>query len=89
MRHHVDRRAVMQRLRSDPSIRFNESGRALLHWLGQHPTEQPSLERVIDQVPPHWAGVVADLIRGNAEAWTEAAAALERRAASEEGSMTG
>ncbi len=85
----IDRKVALQRLRSDPLLRFNESGRALLRWLEQHPMELPSLGRGINHVPPYWAGVVANLIRGNAEAWTAAAVALEQRAAVEGEAGTG
>ncbi len=77
----MDRASALQRLRNDPSLRFNEAGRALLRWLDQHPMEQTGLGRIVDYVPAHWAGSVAELIRGNAEAWTEFALELEQRAA--------
>ncbi|WP_405840224.1 ParB N-terminal domain-containing protein [Streptomyces platensis] len=74
-----DREATLESLRNDPSIRFNESGRALLRLLNQSSVEQASLERIVDHVPPHWAGTVAELIRTNAQAWTAFAVALEER----------
>ncbi|MER7990215.1 ParB N-terminal domain-containing protein [Streptomyces noursei] len=75
----VNRQATLDSLRNDPSIRFNESGRELLRLLNQSSVEQASLERIVDHVPPRWAGAVAELIRTNAQAWTTFAAALEHR----------
>ncbi|WP_055599446.1 ParB/RepB/Spo0J family partition protein [Streptomyces aureus] len=74
-----DRQATLESLRNDPSIRFNNAGRELLRLLNLSSVEQASLERIVNHVPPHWAGTVAELIRNNAEAWTAFAAALEQR----------
>lgn len=74
-----DRTAALQRLRQDPSLRFNEAGRALLRWLDSHPTGPPDWERAIENVPAHCAEIVARLARGNAKAWREFAEQLERR----------
>ncbi|WP_051820255.1 ParB N-terminal domain-containing protein [Streptomyces flavochromogenes] len=74
-----DRQATLESLRNDPSIRFNDAGRELLRLLNLSSVEQASLERIVNHVPPHWAGTVAELIRNNAEAWTAFAAALEQR----------
>ncbi|MER8221534.1 ParB N-terminal domain-containing protein [Streptomyces sp. NPDC094143] len=74
-----DREATLESLRNDPSIRFNESGRALLRLLNHSSVEQAALERIVHHVPPHWAGTVAELLRANAHAYAGIAAALERR----------
>ncbi|MGW1544710.1 hypothetical protein ACWCPM_31590 [Streptomyces sp. NPDC002309] len=74
-----DRQATLESLRNDPSIRFNNAGRELLRLLNLSSVEHASLERIVNHVPPHWAGTVAELIRNNAEAWTAFAAALEQR----------
>ncbi|MFC8270097.1 ParB N-terminal domain-containing protein [Streptomyces cinereoruber] len=74
-----DRQATLESLRNDPSIRFNNAGRELLRLLNLSSVEHTSLERIVNHVPPHWAGTVAELIRNNAEAWTAFAAALEQR----------
>ncbi|MEW2118316.1 streptomycin biosynthesis protein [Streptomyces sp. NPDC005474] len=75
-----DRDVLLRRLRSDPSLRFSETGRSLLRWLAQHPHESAELDQVVRTVPPHRATAVAELIRVNVEAWAECAEALERRA---------
>ncbi|MCM9082387.1 ParB/RepB/Spo0J family partition protein [Streptomyces spororaveus] len=75
-----DRDVLLRRLRSDPSLRFNETGRSLLRWLGQHPHDSAELGQVVRSVPPHWATAVAELIRVNVEAWAECAEALEQQA---------
>lgn len=75
----LDREATLESLRNDPSIKFNESGRMLLRLLNQVSVEQVILERIAPHVPSHWAGTVAELVRSNAQAWTEFAVALEVR----------
>ncbi|MER7735988.1 ParB/RepB/Spo0J family partition protein [Streptomyces erythrochromogenes] len=75
-----DRDVLLRRLRSDPSLRFNETGRSLLRWLGQHPHDSAELGQVLRSVPPYWATAVAELIRANVEAWAECAKALEEKA---------
>lgn len=75
-----DRTVLLKQLRNDPSLRFNDSGRSLLRWLGQYSDESAALGRLVQQIPPHCATTVAELIRANAAAWAECAAALERRA---------
>jgi hypothetical protein len=65
----VDPAAVMQTLRKDPSLRFNETGRALLRWLDNHMMsgEVPP----IDGIPPHCVTMIAALARHNARFWAE------------------
>ncbi|RSM76801.1 hypothetical protein DMH04_36305 [Kibdelosporangium aridum] len=74
-----DRAEALQQLRQDPSLRFNEAGRALLRWLDSQPVGPPDLERAIENVPAHCAEIMVRLARGNAEAWRELAEQLERR----------
>jgi len=65
----VDPVAVLDALRNDPSLRFTESGRGLLRWLGLHVMDDRAATVVIGSLPPHCAGSVAALARHNAEFW--------------------
>jgi transposase-like protein len=66
----LDAIAVMQTLRNDPSLRFNESGRALLRWLDQH-TVTSDTAPPVDGIPAHCVTTVAALARHNARFWAE------------------
>lgn len=81
-RERVGRDSVLQSLRNDPSLRFNEAGRGLLRWLAQRPSEDGELARTAQHVPDHCAATLAELIRGNVERWAQFAEVLEQRAAS-------
>ncbi len=74
-----DRAAVVARLKADPAVRLRESGRALLRLLNMHTLESASWEDIIENVPSHWFGAVAQLARDHAEIWAEFAARLESR----------
>ncbi|MEO3749545.1 ParB/RepB/Spo0J family partition protein [Streptomyces sp. B6B3] len=74
-----DRAEVVARLKADPAVRLRESGRALLRLLNVHTLESASWEDIIENVPPHWFGAVAQLARDHAEIWAEFAARLESR----------
>ena len=65
----VDPGAVLGALRNDPSLRFTESGRGLLRWLGLHVVDDSVATTLIGDLPPHCAGAVAALARHNAEFW--------------------
>ncbi|MFJ2786651.1 MULTISPECIES: ParB/RepB/Spo0J family partition protein [unclassified Streptomyces] len=75
-----ERAVLLQRLRNDPSLRSNESGRSLLRWLSQHPDQSADPGGIAERVPAHCASVVAALIRANLTMWSECAEVLQRRA---------
>jgi ParB-like chromosome segregation protein Spo0J len=75
----VDHRLILEHLRRDPSLRYNDSGRTLLRWLAQRAIGTDDWKIVVTQIPPHCAIVVARIARGSALAWTELAEALDER----------
>jgi ParB-like chromosome segregation protein Spo0J len=75
----ADRRTLLAKLRHDPSLRFSEAGRHLLHWLHRHTVDTDGLESICHGLPDHWAPVVAELARTCATAWTAVAEQLEQR----------
>jgi ParB-like chromosome segregation protein Spo0J len=74
------RRAALDALRKDPSLRLTESGRYLIRWLHMHTVEPDEYASLIEAIPPHWVGRVADLARSCAQSWLDIATELQRRA---------
>lgn len=64
---------AVRQLVNDPALRFNESGRALLHILGMHATSDESWAQLLDSVPVHCRAAVADAAQGCAARWQYAA----------------
>lgn len=74
----TDRAVVVQRLMSDPSLRFTDAGRNLLRLLSLHAHWVKEWESIADNVPPHCTGVVADLARQFADQWADFATRMPR-----------
>lgn len=68
---------IMESLRNDPSLRYNETGRALLRLLALHAMSPADWERLVSAVPMHRAQAVAQVARGCAETWQQFATRLE------------
>lgn len=74
------RLVVLERLRSDPSVRFSVTGRAAVRWLAAGISGPERWADLVDTIPLHWAERVADLAHSCAQVWTEFAVACEQRA---------
>jgi hypothetical protein len=72
--------AILQQLRSDPSLKFSEAGRTLLRWLNVNLTGITRLEGMIDNIPPHWSHKIAEFAYRNAATWQQLGARLEHHA---------
>jgi hypothetical protein len=70
---------LLQRLKKDPSLRLNESGRSLLRWLEPRASGPGEWQCVINAAPPHCKYLVAELARSCAESWLDLARQLEQR----------
>jgi ParB-like chromosome segregation protein Spo0J len=68
---------ILESLRNDPSLRYNETGRALLRLLALHTMSPADWEQLISAVPLHRAQAVAQVARSSSEAWQEFATRLE------------
>jgi ParB-like chromosome segregation protein Spo0J len=68
---------IMESLRNDPSLRYNETGRALLRLLALHAMSPADWDKLISAVPLHRAEAVAQVARSSSEAWQEFATRLE------------
>lgn len=72
---------VLQQLRRDPSLRFNDAGRTLLMWLNAHAGDLEHWPELVGQIPPHCTFLLASLARECADVWTAIAEELGRRIA--------
>jgi hypothetical protein len=70
-----DRAAVIKALRTDPSLRFTDSGRALLRWLDACATPA-DWDALVNALPPHAASLVAEVAQGFATQWQQFALRL-------------
>lgn len=70
---------LLENLKHDPSMRFTDSGRDVLRWLGAHVVDPDECSPIPDRIPPHCMYVVAELATGCAAAWRELAEELRRR----------
>jgi ParB-like nuclease domain len=71
------RASLLETLSKDPSLRFSESGRALLRVLFTRSSGPPD-PALLESVPPHCAFTVAALARACAQEWLSFAGELER-----------
>lgn len=69
---------VVQRLRTDPSLRFTETGRALLRLMEAHAVSTGRWESIAGGVPAHCRSTVAAMAGEFARAWHSFAEQLER-----------
>ncbi len=76
-----DRTSMLRSLRRDPSLRFTESGRALLLWLDARAAGADGGEEFLATIPAHCAYVVAEIARGCADEWLTFAERLKERTA--------
>ncbi|HTJ37183.1 MAG TPA: ParB N-terminal domain-containing protein [Dactylosporangium sp.] len=78
-----DLAAMLQGLQNDPALRFSESGRGLLRWIFSRAIRADEWTDVIDNVPPHYTDIVANLARTCADEWRQFAEDVEQRGAQE------
>lgn len=71
---------MLDALRDDPTLRFTESGRAMLRWLGLHVVDDRAATAVLGNLPPHCADAVAAVARHNARFWERFAERLDELA---------
>ncbi|MEV5575410.1 ParB N-terminal domain-containing protein [Spirillospora sp. NPDC052269] len=72
---------IVDRLRSDPALRFSEAGRDLLRLLGLHMLRPEQWNRIVNGVPPHCGPIVAELARACSDKWSELAVRVETQMA--------
>jgi ParB-like chromosome segregation protein Spo0J len=74
-----DSASILQNLKIDPALRFNESGRVFLRWLFRHAVGPEEWRPFVTTAPPHCAYVVAALARACGNEWLEFAKQLEEQ----------
>lgn len=85
----ADRRVVLAKLDHDPSLKFSEAGRYLLHWLHRYSIDADGAKAVCDSVPDHWTPVISELARTCATAWSRLADVLDARPLDPESARSG
>lgn len=75
----VNRRVVLAKLDHDPSLKFSEAGRHLLHWMHRHTLDADEVLAISSSVPDHWTPVISELARMCATAWSRLADMLDER----------
>ena len=75
----LDMPTILQRLRSDPALRFSETGRSILRHLHHSTDNAMAFGQFVDKVPHHRAATIAELALANAELWRHIAVQLQRR----------
>ncbi|MBP2323152.1 ParB-like chromosome segregation protein Spo0J [Kibdelosporangium banguiense] len=70
---------LLKDLKRDPSLRFTDSGRALLRWLDAHSVDQEQLRQYADTIPAHCTRVIARLAQHNITCWKDLLQHIESR----------
>jgi ParB-like chromosome segregation protein Spo0J len=84
----LDHAALLERLRRDPSLRFTESGRALVGWLDVHANGLSYRQPSINDVAPHVWYIIIQIARHCAAEWLHFAGQLEQRLGNMESALT-
>jgi ParB-like chromosome segregation protein Spo0J len=71
--------SLIHSLRSDPSLRFSDGGRALLRLLDISVLDQGEWARLTENVPAHRADSIARLARECSRSWQKFATSVEQR----------
>lgn len=79
-----DLSAVVNRLKSDPALRYTETGRNLLRVLSLHTAWTEQWESIVGDLPPHCTDAVAHLAEQFAVLWSDFATRTGREAAESE-----
>ncbi|MEO3973753.1 ParB N-terminal domain-containing protein [Streptomyces sp. CAU 1734] len=75
----AERDRFLLSLRTDPSLRFSEVGRALLRLLDANTLDAAQWDHLAAAVPQRWSPVVADLAMGCAADWSALACRVRGR----------
>lgn len=75
----VDCDALLRGLKKDPSLRFTDSGRALLRWLDVRTVDLEQWKQHVDDIPAHCVQTITTLARHHSDSWREFAQYLGSR----------
>lgn len=71
---------VLERLKKDPAVRFNDAGRSLVRQLIAGRIAVTSCQRMLSFAPAHCLATVAELAHSHADAWQQLAALADAKA---------
>jgi ParB-like chromosome segregation protein Spo0J len=75
----LDYHAIIQRLRTDPAIRYTENGRHFLRWLSPPRLIEPTdWRKIVGCIPPHCTFDIIRIARSCSATWSEFADELDR-----------
>jgi hypothetical protein len=69
--------SLLEKMRRDPSLRYTDTGRAILTWLAPRVLIPDELPREFQNIPPHCRATISTLARSTAAAWIQIALKLE------------
>ncbi|MEV7550243.1 ParB/RepB/Spo0J family partition protein [Amycolatopsis sp. NPDC089917] len=75
----ADNQAAVERLRSDPTIRYTESGRTLVRLLDGHLNDRDQWDQVARNIPEHRLELISELAKARAEDWQQFVKLLQKR----------
>ncbi|WP_244199532.1 ParB/RepB/Spo0J family partition protein [Amycolatopsis thailandensis] len=75
----ADNQAAVERLRSDPTIRYTESGRTLVRLLDGHLNDRDQWDQVARNIPEHRLELISELAKARAEDWRQFVELLQKR----------
>jgi hypothetical protein len=82
-------RSLIDTVQRDPSLRYTESGRMLLRWLGPRVLVPDEIPLSLRHIPPHSRLTLGSLARSCAAGWIQLAMKLEDDSAHNVGGQTG
>ncbi len=74
----IDLGVVLDSLKRDPTLRYNDEGRAMIRWLEARVIRHEEAD-LVERIPPHQATRIAAVARACAVNWNAIATLLERR----------
>ncbi|MGH3433418.1 MAG: ParB N-terminal domain-containing protein [Thermocrispum sp.] len=61
---------VAANVAKDPTIRYTDSGKRFLRWMGMHASDPDGWREFVNSVPVHWLSVLAPIADATAKEWT-------------------
>jgi hypothetical protein len=68
---------ILRKMQRDPSLRYSDTGRALLAWLATHSLDINQWREFVNEIPPHSRGLLTEFARGCARKWDSIASELD------------
>lgn len=75
---------LLERLKKDPAVRFNEAGRNLIRQLGAAQLAVTTCQQVMPFAPAHCLNAVAEIAQAHAESWQQLASLAQSAAQMEQ-----